>query len=143
MWFDPTPGRINSLLPGRRGMTAGAPVLVTRDGRPVLAVGAPGGRRVISSVIQSISNMLDHGMGPQEAVTRPRVHSEAASTEVDKRVGEDHVEALSRLGHQVVAREETFSTSYFGRPLAVMVDPKSGRLRGGVNHLKPTLAIGL
>lgn len=143
MWFDPQPGRINSILPGRRGMTAGAPVIVTRDGKPVMATGAPGGRRVISSVIQTISNVLDHGMGPQEAVTRPRIHSEGPKTEVDQRVGQERVDALAALGHDIEAKEETFSTSYFGRPLAITVEPESGRLKGGVNQLKPALAIGL
>ena len=143
MWFDPVPGRVNSLAPGRRIMTAGAPVIVTRGGRPVLAVGAPGGRRVISAVIHSLVNMLDHGMGPQEAVNTPRVHCEGPTTVVDIRVGAPTLQALRALGHQVEEREETFSTSYFGRPNAVLVQPGTGRLLGGVNQYKPTLAIGL
>lgn len=143
MWFDPVPGRVNSLAAGRRIMTAGAPVIVTRDGQPVLAVGAPGGRRVISAVVHSIVNMLDHGMGPQQAVNTPRVHCEGPTTVVDVRVGAPTLEALRRLGHQIEEREETFSTSYFGRPNAVMVQPGTGRLLGGVNQYKPTLAIGL
>lgn len=143
MWFDPVPGRVNSLAPGRRIMTAGAPVIVTRDGQPVLAVGAPGGRRVISAVIHSLVNMLDHGMGPQQAVNTPRVHCEGPTTVVDVRVGAPVLDALRRLGHQVEEREETFSTSYFGRPNAVMVQPGTGRLLGGVNQYKPALAMGL
>jgi len=143
MWFDPVPGRVNSLAPGRRIMTAGAPIIVTRDGRPVLAVGAPGGRRVISSVLHSLVNMLDHGMGPQQAVNTPRLHSEGPTTVVDVRVGPQTLQALRDRGHQVEEREETFSTSYFGRPNAVMVQPGTGRLLGGVNQYKPTLALGL
>jgi gamma-glutamyltranspeptidase/glutathione hydrolase len=143
MWFDPVPGRVNSLAPGRRIMTAGVPIIVTRDGRPVLAVGAPGGRRVISSVLHSLVNMLDHGMGPQQAVNTPRVHSEGPTTVVDVRVGPQTMQALRARGHQVEEREETFSTSYFGRPNAVMVQPGTGRLLGGVNQYKPTLALGL
>ena len=143
MWFDPVPGRVNSLAPGRRIMTAGAPVIATRDGQPVLAVGAPGGRRVISAVIHSIVHMLDHGMGPQQAVNTPRVHSEGPTTVVDVRVGAETLAALRALGHQVEEREETFSTSYFGRPNAVMVQPGTGRLLGGVNQYKPTMAMGL
>jgi len=143
MWFDPVPGRVNSLAPGRRIMTAGAPVIVTRDGQPVLAVGAPGGRRVISAVIHSLVNMLDHGMGPQQAVNTPRVHCEGRTTVVDVRVGAQTLDALRGLGHQVEEREETFSTSFFGRPNAVMVQPGTGRLLGGVNQYKPTLAMGL
>jgi len=143
MWFDPVPGRVNSVGPGKRIMTAGAPIVVLRDGRPLLAVGAPGGRRVISSVLHAIINVIDHGMGPQDAVSTPRVHSEGPITVADSRLGADRLEALARLGHELQVQEETFSSSYFGRPNAVMVDPRDGRLRGGVNHLKPAMAIGL
>jgi gamma-glutamyltranspeptidase/glutathione hydrolase len=143
MWFDPVPEHTNSIAPGRRLMTAGAPTIVLRDDEPVLAVGAPGGRGVISSVFQSLVNMLDHGMGPQQALNTPRVHCEGRNTIADKRIGPEKLQALESLGHRVVVREETFSTSYFGRPNAVMVDPKSKRLMGGVNQYKPTLAIGL
>lgn len=143
MWFDPVPGRVNSVGPGKRIMTAGAPIVVLRDGKPMLAVGAPGGRRVISSVLHAIVNVIDHGMGPQDAVTTPRVHSEGPVTVADSRLGPDRLEALAGLGHTLQVHEETFSSSYFGRPNAVMVDPRDGRLRGGVNQFKPALAIGL
>jgi gamma-glutamyltranspeptidase/glutathione hydrolase len=143
MWFDPIPGRVNSLAPGRRVMTAGAPVIVRRDGQPLLAVGAPGGRRVISAVLHAIVNMVDHDMGPQDAVNTPRVHCEGRTTVADVRLGAELLDGLRARGHAVEEREETFSTSYFGRPNAVMVEPGTGRLLGGVNQYKPTWAVGL
>lgn len=143
MWFDPVPGRVNSVGPGKRIITAGAPIVVLRDGKPMLAIGAPGGRRVISSVLHSIVNVIDHGMGPQEALNTPRLHSEGPVTVADSRLGPERLEALARLGHRLEVQEETFSSSHFGRPNAVMVDPCDGRLRGGVNQLKPAMAIGL
>lgn len=143
MWFNPVPGSVNSIAPGRRGLTAGAPIAVLRDGEPVMTVGSPGGRRVVSSIIHTIVNVLDHGMGPQEAVSTLRVHSEDETTVVDARMPAEDIETLCRLGHRLDIRNETFSTTYFGRPNAVVVDPKTGRLQGGVNPLKPALAIGL
>jgi len=143
MWFDPVPGSANSIGPGRRIMTAGAPAIVLRDGAPLLAVGSPGGRRVISAVLQSIVNVVDHGMGAQDAVTVPRVHCEGRQTTVDVRLGTKRLEALRGLGHELDVREETFSTTYFGRPNMVMVDPATGDLLGGVNQYKPAYAIGL
>ncbi len=143
MWFDPVPGQVNSIAPGRRVMTAAAPTIVLRDGKPVMAVGAPGGRRVISALIHSISNVVAHGMGPQDALNTPRVHSEGHETVVDVRVGPEKVEALRKLGHNVVVKEETFSTSFFGRPNGITVDAKNGTLLGGVNQYKPAMAIGL
>jgi gamma-glutamyltranspeptidase/glutathione hydrolase len=143
MWFDPVPGSPNSIGPGRRILTAGAPVIVLRDGAPLLAVGSPGGRRVISAVLQSIVNVVDHGMGAQEAVTVPRVHCEGRLTTVDVRLGAERLDALRRLGHELDVREETFSTTYFGRPNMVMVDSATGDLLGGVNQYKPAYAMGL
>jgi gamma-glutamyltranspeptidase/glutathione hydrolase len=143
MWFDPVPGSTNSVGPNLRIMTAGAPAVVLRDGAPLLAVGSPGGRRVISAVLQSIVNVVDHGMGAQEAVTVPRAHCEGRPTIVDARIGEERLEALRRLGHELEVMEETFSTTYFGRPNMVMVDPATGRLLGGVNQYKPAYAMGL
>ena len=50
--FDPHPGRPNSVAPGKRMRSSMAPTIVTRDGRPVLAVGLPGGVRISTSVMR-------------------------------------------------------------------------------------------
>ncbi|WP_048645676.1 gamma-glutamyltransferase [Nitratireductor soli] len=142
MWFDPVPGRVNSLHPGRRIMTAGAPTILLKNGRPFLTIGAPGGRRVISALIHSIVNIIDHGMRPQEALNTPRLHSESRRTEIDRRVGEEHIEKLRQMGHEIVALEESFSSSYFGRPNGILVD-EDNVLHAGVNVLKPAMAIGI
>lgn len=141
-WFDPRPGRVNSIAPGKRILWAVAPALLFRDGKPFLAVGAPGGRKLITAVLQTIVNVVDRGLGPQDAVNQPRVHSEGRETLVDAGVPAATREALARMGHVLSVREETFASSYFGRPNAILVDPANGLLRGGVNHLKPSLAAG-
>lgn len=143
MWFNPVPGSVNSIAPGRRGLTAGAPIIVLRDGEPVMTVGSPGGRRVISSILHTIINVLDHRMGAQDAVSTVRVHSEDETTVVDARLPPEALGALRDMGHRLDMREETFSTTYFGRPNTVVVDPDTGWLQGGVNALKPALAIGV
>lgn len=140
-WFDPRPGRASSIAPGKRILWAVAPTLVFREGRAFLAVGAPGARRLITAILQSVVNVVDHGMGPQDAVNEPRVHCEGRETLLDARVPERIRRALAAMGHRVVVREETFASSYFGRPNAILVGD-DGRLRGGVNRLKPSLAAG-
>lgn len=139
-WFDPRPGRANSIAPGKRILWAVAPTLVFRDGAPYLAVGAPGGRKLITAVLQSILSVVDHGLGPQDAVNEPRVHCEGPETLVDARIPARTRRALAAMGHRIAVREETFGSSYFGRPNAVLVD--RDRLRGGVNRMKPSLAAG-
>jgi gamma-glutamyltranspeptidase/glutathione hydrolase len=141
-WFDPRPGRVNSIAPRKRVLWAGAPTILFREGVPFLAVGAPGGRKLITAVLQSIVNVVDFGMGPQEAVNALRVHAEGRPTIVDSRASPELREALSARGHVLETREESFSSSFFGIPSAILVD-ESGSLHGGVNRLKYALAAGL
>jgi gamma-glutamyltranspeptidase/glutathione hydrolase len=142
-WFDPVPGHPNSIAPGKRVLWAGSPTLITRDDKPLLAVGAPGGRKIMSAVTQAIVNVVDFGDGPQDAVNRPRVHDEGEGLLVDSRVPEDVREGLAALGHQVEVKEETLMSAWFARPNAILVDQKTGKLRGGVDQNKPAVAIGL
>ena len=93
----------------------------------------------ISSVIVTVGL----GLGAQAAVSAPRLHCEGRETLVDARLDEATIEGLRRLGHEVVVRAETFGTSHFARPAAVLVDPATGALRGGVNLFNPAYAIGL
>lgn len=142
-WFDPRPSTQNSIAPGRRILWAGSPSLISRGDRPLAAVGAPGGRKVISSVLQVIVNLIDFGMGPQEAVASPRVHCEGIEVTADGRFSTATRDALREMGHDLTIQNESFATSLFGRPNAALVDQSTGRLRGGVNPFKPYVAIGL
>ena len=142
-WFDPVPGHPNSIAPGKRVLWAGSPTLITRDDRPLLAVGAPGGRKIMSAVTQAIVNVIDFGDGPQDAVNRPRVHDEGEGLLVDSRIPQEVRDGLAALGHQVEVKEETLMSAWFARPNAILVDPKTGKLRGGVDQNKPAVAIGL
>jgi len=142
-WFDPVPGNPNSIAPGKRVLWAGAPTLIVRGDTPLLAVGAPGGRKIMSAVTQAIVNVVDFGDGPQDAVNRPRVHDEGEGLLVDSRIPEDVREGLAALGHQVEVKEETLMSAWFARPNAILVDPKTGKLRGGVDQNKPAVAVGL
>jgi len=60
--FDPRPGLTNSIAPGKRITSSMSPVIVLRDGKPVFALGLPGGLRIFPSVMQALSNLIDHGM---------------------------------------------------------------------------------
>lgn len=141
-WFDPVPGNPNSIAPGKRVLWAGSPTLILQDDTPFLAVGAPGGRKIMSAVTQAIVNVIDFGDGPQDAVNRPRVHDEGDGLLVDSRIPEDVRDGLAALGHEVEVKEETLMSAWFARPNAILIDPKTGELRGGVDHLKPAVAIG-
>ncbi len=73
MWFDPRPGRPNSMSPGKRALTNMCPVVAMRDGRPWFGVGASGGRRILAAVLQMASFVVDFGMDPIAAAHHPRI----------------------------------------------------------------------
>ena len=51
-----------------------SPTIVEKDGKPVFVLGSPGGPRIITAVLETLTNILDFGMTPQEAVAAPRFH---------------------------------------------------------------------
>ena len=69
-------GDANRVEPGKRPLSSMSPTIVTRDGKPLLVVGTPGGSRIITAVLQTIRNVLDYGMNVQEAVDAPRIHQQ-------------------------------------------------------------------
>lgn len=74
--FDPRPGRANSVGPGKRPLHNMCPTVVTRDHKPLLAVGATGGRRIPNSVFDVLAYRLGMGRVLADAVKAPRVHTE-------------------------------------------------------------------
>ena len=71
--FDPRPGRVNSLAPDKTRITMMTPTLVFEDDRVRAVAGAPGGTKIVTGVLQTLLNHLDHGMSPVEAVSAARV----------------------------------------------------------------------
>jgi gamma-glutamyltranspeptidase/glutathione hydrolase len=74
--FDPRPGRANSVGPGKRPLHNMCPTVVTAGGKPLLAVGATGGRRIPNSVFDVLAYQVGAGLSLAEAVKAPRVHTE-------------------------------------------------------------------
>lgn len=142
-WFNPEPGTINSIEPGKRILWAPTPTIVFDPaGRPVLALGAPGGRRIMTAVLQSIVNVVDFGMGVQDAVTAPRIHCEGPTTQAEVRLGPDVLGELAARGHRLNVIEESGPTFSFARPNGIAIDHTTGKLTGGVNQFTPAWAMG-
>jgi gamma-glutamyltranspeptidase/glutathione hydrolase len=140
MWFDPEPGKPNSVGPGKRALVNMVPALAFRRGEPHLTLGAPGGRKILSAIPQVLANLADMKMAPQAAIEAPRLHCEGGDLWVDDRVGERNLATLQRMGHPVVARHESPSTMFFSRPVAIRVTPKG--LEAGLEHLRAAAAAG-
>ncbi len=99
--FDPRPGLTNSIAPGKRITSSMSPVIVLRDGKPIYALGLPGGLRIFPSVMQALSNLIDHGMTVQEAVEAPRVWTQGHALELEAGFSDEMIQAMADRGHSV------------------------------------------
>ncbi len=141
IWFDPEPGRPNSVGGGKCPLVNMVPVLAFHRGGPYLTLGAPGGRRIVSAVPQVLSNLLDAREPIQAAIEAPRLHTEGTDLWVDDRVGETKLAALGKLGHRVIPRRVSFSTLYFSRPVAIRITRQG--LEAGLDPFSQASAAGI
>jgi gamma-glutamyltranspeptidase / glutathione hydrolase len=98
-------GEPNAIMPGKRPLSSMSPTLVEKDGRVVLVLGSPGGSRIISTVLETIMNIVDYGMAPQQAVDAPRLHHQGRPEEVYfERSGlpPEAVEPLAEMGYKLI-----------------------------------------
>jgi gamma-glutamyltranspeptidase / glutathione hydrolase len=128
MWFDPRPGRPNSIAPGKRALTNMCPVVAARDGRPWFGVGASGGRRILGAVLQLASFVVDFGMDPETAAHHPRIDVNGSDRfGIDRRLPAVIIERLLSLPGAALV-EHTAHPSRFACPNLVL------RGAGGINH---------
>lgn len=132
--FDPRPGRPNSIRPGKTRLTMMTPAMVF-DGRKLrVCVGAPGGTKIVTGVLQVLVNVLDHDMTAVEAVSAPRVDFQGGAVQAEARVPAVVVEGLRRRGFEVNRRTLNYD-SYFSRP-QVIVAEADGYLAGASDPRK-------
>lgn len=97
-------GEANAIAPGKRPLSSMSPTIVTRDGKPVMVVGTPGGSRIITAVLHTLINVVDYGMTVQEAVDAPRFHQQwlPESTNVEAfALSPDTRKILEGWGHKL------------------------------------------
>src|SRR6202165_984458 len=106
--MDPVPRNPNSIAAGKRVLSSMSPTIVLRAGRPILALGTPGGKRIFGAVAQALLDGADQRMTSQEAVEAPRVWTEGGQLELED--GFSDVSglkaALEALGHPVTIVEK-------------------------------------
>jgi gamma-glutamyltranspeptidase/glutathione hydrolase len=120
--FDPRPGRPNSPGPGKRPLHNMCPTIVTRDGTPILTLGATGGRKIVNTVFDVLAYRLGEGKTIAEAARGPRVHTEGDLTlTLEKDWPAEIVDRFKQVGYTVRAGT--------GANLSALErDPKSGSL---------------
>ncbi|NNF05031.1 MAG: gamma-glutamyltransferase, partial [Rhodothermales bacterium] len=138
--FNPVPGRTdrsgligtepNQLEPEKRMLSSMTPTIVARDGKPVLAVGSPGGRTIINTVLQVILNVIDFDMNVARAVEAPRIHHQWLPDETDFERGyfsPDTERLYANLGHRIDYRGSQ------GSAMCIWIDHESGALFGAAD----------
>ncbi|HLL51406.1 MAG TPA: gamma-glutamyltransferase family protein, partial [Thermomicrobiales bacterium] len=119
MWFDPEPGRPNSVAGGKTPLSNMAPVILSRDGRPWASLGASGGRRIMNANAQLVMNFTDWRLAAQPSITAPRIDCSTAETLLSWRFPTETVKALRAMGHRVGIRDERHFTGGFASPAAI------------------------
>jgi gamma-glutamyltranspeptidase / glutathione hydrolase len=121
MWFDPQPGRPNSIEPGKLPLANMSPVLVTKDDKPFLAYGASGGRRIVPAVVQILLRVALLGHSLADAIAGPRLEITNREIRADPRFGEEFCHQLAeRLHHPVVLRNPILGSSPWASPVGLM-----------------------
>ena len=126
----------NRVEGGKRPRSSMAPTIVLKDGAPVLAIGSPGGSRIIDYVAQSMIGVLDFGMNPQEAINLGHVVNRNGKT-TDIETGTDAeslIPALEAKGHEIKVKD--LNSGLHG----VLI--KNGKLIGGADPRREGVVLG-
>ena len=130
--FDPTPGGINSIEPGKRPMSSMSPTVFLKDGAPWLVVGSAAGPRIITAVLQVVLNIVEHGMNVQEAIAAPRFHFQGGSDKMmwmEGRVDPSVRADLKGRGYRITVEDDV--TFMFGGVHAILSE--NGRIHAGAD----------
>jgi gamma-glutamyltranspeptidase/glutathione hydrolase len=131
-------GEANKIEPNKRMLSSMSPTIVKNQGRNFLVTGSPGGSRIITTTIQVIMNVIDHGLNIQSAVAAPRIHHQWLPDElrIEEGISIDTIKILQEKGHKVEQQEA------MGAIQSIMI--KDGMMYGGADPRRSTaLAAGL
>lgn len=124
----------NLAEPGKRMLSSMTPAIVAKDGELFMTSGTPGGRTIINTVMQTILNVVDHGMNAQAAVDAGRIHHQWLPDVLryeNQTFSMDSLNALEAMGHELKVRTNQGSAE------VIVVNKETGSLEGGVDRRQP------
>jgi gamma-glutamyltranspeptidase/glutathione hydrolase len=130
----------NVAMPGKRMLSSMTPTIVVKDGKLLMVTGSPGGRTIISTVLETVLNTIDFGMNIQDAIDAPRFHHQWLPDRIEYEkngLSPDTLRLLAARGHTVkpIASQ--------GVAAAIYVDQRKHLLKGAADHRAPdSAAIG-
>jgi len=131
-------GEANKVEPNKRMLSSMSPTIVKKGDKNFLVTGSPGGSRIITTTLQVIMNVIDHGLNIQSAVAAPRIHHQWMPDQlrVEEGLSPDTVKKLQEMGHEVKTK------SAMGAIQSIMIS--DGVMYGGADPRRSTgLAAGL
>ncbi len=147
---SPYPDNVNYVRPGQIAILNNSPIVVLKDGRPVLALGTPGGETIGQTQFQAIVNVLDFGLSIQEAIEAPRFRLDpdpnfykpgaGITLSFEQRWPASVVSALEDKGHALRALPEF--TAGVGGMQGILLDLETGTMTGGADPRRAGYAIG-
>ncbi|MEQ6123235.1 gamma-glutamyltransferase [Pseudotenacibaculum sp. MALMAid0570] len=132
--------KANEIAPQKRMLSSMTPTIVEKDGKLWMVVGTPGGSTIITSVLQTILNVHEFGMGMQEAVAQPRFHHQWLPDVVmiePNQFDENVKNELKKLGYKLDERD----SRVIGKVEGILV-LKNGKFEGGADPRGDDTAVG-
>ncbi len=122
----------NAIEAGKRPLSSMTPTIVLANGEAWFATGSPGGSRIITTVLQMIVNMIDHGMNLAEATIAPRMHHQWLPDvlQLERGFSPDTIRLLRERGHEVSDTEYSMGSLQ-------SVARKDGVFRGASDTRRP------
>jgi gamma-glutamyltranspeptidase/glutathione hydrolase len=137
--FDPRPGQPQSIAPGKRRSSSMCPSIVFDGDAPVLTLGAPGASWIGPGVLQVVLNVLDWGMGIQEAIMAARVVATSDMIDVSNRIPTRTERALNGMGYETRRSHYTYA---FAGVHGITMWPEEG-LQGGADPQRDGMPVGV
>ena len=134
--FGLVQGERNAITPGKRPLSSMTPTILTKNGKLFLVIGSPGGPTIITTVLQVIVNVIDHGMSLPRAIAAGRIHHQWLPDSIDTEeftVPKDVRTALESRGHTFNSKGGFQGGKRWGNAMGILIEPETGTRIGAAD----------